>query len=161
MTNYKNTNLDNWQVYLRKFNFTWKYKRICFQSAVCKNKKKRTNMLIATLTPLCSQAVPPPPFFYQLGRNEKYTTYFLNRKQTQQESSPWSGDSLSALYSSSVPTDLASNEAIYMQMQAWVCGHQSQLWELLFHLIKRNLHMKATSVFINPAALSILLLYYS
>ena len=68
---------------------------------------------------------------------------------------------LSALYSSSVHTDLASNEAIYMQMQAWVCGHQSQLWELLFHLIKRNLHMKATSVFINPTALSILLLYYS
>lgn len=67
MTNYKNTNLDNWQVYLRKFNFTWKYKRICFQSAVCKNKKKRTNMLIATLTPLCSQAVPPPLFFISLA----------------------------------------------------------------------------------------------
>lgn len=65
------------------------------------------------------------------------------------------------LYSSSVHTDLASNEAIYMQMQAWVCGHQFQLWELLFHLIKRNLHMKATSMFINLTALSILLLYYS
>ena len=159
MANYKNINLDNCQVNLRKFNFTWKYKRICFQSAVCKNKKKRTDMLIVSC---------PHPFvfsnylfFKQLGRKENYTTYFLNRKQTQQESSPWSGDSLSALYSSSVHTDLASNEAIYMQMQAWVCGHQSQLWELLFHLIKRNLHMKATSVFINPTALSILLLYYS
>lgn len=62
---------------------------------------------------------------------------------------------MSALYSSLVHTDLASNEAIYMQMQAWVCGHQSQLWELLFHLIKRNLHMKATSVFINPTVLNI------
>lgn len=45
MANHKNSNLDNGWVNLRKFNFTQKYKRICFQSAVCKNTKKSTNML--------------------------------------------------------------------------------------------------------------------
>ena len=102
-------------------------------------------------SPLPSPLCVLKPFFSPTTwhKGEIYH-YFLNRKQTQQDSSPWSGDSASALSSSSVCTYLASNEAIYMQMQAWACGYQYQLSELLFHLIKRNLQMKATSLFINP-----------
>lgn len=158
MANYKNINLDNCQVNLRKFNLLRNMKGYISKPQSVRIRKKSTNMLMVS----CPHSFVFSNYFFLNSLEERnIPLIFWTGNRHSKKAAHEAETLLSALYSSSVHTDLASNEAIYMQMQAWVCGHPSQLWELLFHLIKRNLHMKATSVFINPTALSILLLYYS
>ena len=158
MANYKNINLDDCQVNLRKFNLLRNMKGYVSKPQSVRIRKKEYEYVNGQLPSLlCVLQL----FFLNSLEERNIPLTFWTGNRHSKKAAHEAETLLSALYSSSVHTDLASNEAIYMQMQAWMCGHPSQLWELLFHLIKRNLHMKATSVFINPTALSILLLYYS